>query len=180
MMPVPGLSGGAASPPRRGIVWRVWTQPVLRREADMMGLTAALALLAALTAGNDHDPHGKLDVLVIVWGTTVGLGLAHWFALTLSVRLVTTADVGYTPIQMLWAQVAMALVLAVAASAVVLLVPLEADRLGARTAAALFIGVLVGTERRLAGASWPRAVGWALGAVAVAMTIATLKWFVGR
>ena len=164
----------------RGIVWRVWTQPVLRREADMMGLTVALALLAALTAGSDHDPHGKLDVLFVVWGTTVGLGLAHWFALTLSVRLVTAAEVTYTPIQMLWAQLAMALVLAVAASTVVLVVPHEVDRLGARAAAALFIGVLVGTERRLAGAPWTRALGWAAGAVAVAMTIATVKWFIGR
>lgn len=49
-------------------VWhRAGNLPAARRDADMMALTACLVLLAALTAGNDHEPHSKLAVLSIVW-----------------------------------------------------------------------------------------------------------------
>ena len=62
--------------------------PAARRDADMMALTMCLVLLAALTAGNDHEPHSKLAVLSIVWATSVGLVLTHCFALLLAARLV--------------------------------------------------------------------------------------------
>ncbi|HEY5148738.1 MAG TPA: hypothetical protein VIJ23_02745 [Mycobacterium sp.] len=67
---------------------RVGDVPAARRDADMMALTVCLVLLAALTAGNDHEPHSKWDVLWIVWATTVGLVLTHCFALLLAARLV--------------------------------------------------------------------------------------------
>ena len=70
-------------------VWhRTGDVPAARRDADMMALTVCLVLLAALTAGNDHEPHSKLAVLSIVWATSVGLVLTHCFALLLAARLV--------------------------------------------------------------------------------------------
>ena len=67
---------------------RTGNLPAARRDADMMALTVCLVLLAALTAGNDHEPHSKLAVLSIVWATSVGLVLTHCFALLLAARLV--------------------------------------------------------------------------------------------
>lgn len=78
----------------------------LRREAEMMGIYVSLTLLAVLLTGNDLDGHTKLDVLWLVWGTTIGLAIAHWFALVLSVRLVRDPHVHHTSMEMLLSQVA--------------------------------------------------------------------------
>ncbi len=164
----------------RGIVRRTRTERTLRREADMMGFTVAIAMLAAFTAGSDQSSHSSLDVLLIVWGTTVGLAVAHWFALTLSIYTVRDPDLRYTPAQMLFAQMVMALLIATMATVVVLLLPESHDRLGARITAALFIGVLAGVESRSGGWSLSRALMWGFGALIVAMAVATLKWFLGR
>jgi hypothetical protein len=163
-----------------GALQRLRRDRTLRREADMMAFTVCIALLAALTAGSDHEPHSRSDVLLIVWGTTLGLALTHWFALTLAVRLVDDPNSAYSPVEMLGAQVLMALLVAAVASLVVLVLSSDFDRLGARITAAVFLGVLVGAESRAGGKSNLRAIGYGVGALAVAMTIATLKWFVGR
>lgn len=81
-----GRGGARAGLP--GAVRATLTDPSLRREAEMMGIYVSVALLAALSAGNDFASHTNLDVLVVVWGTTIGLAIAHWFALSLSIRLV--------------------------------------------------------------------------------------------
>jgi hypothetical protein len=137
-------------------VRRTRSDLTLRRETDVMGLTVCIAMLAALTAGNDHSPHTRLNVLTLVWGTTLGLAFTHWFALSFSVHLVPDPRFTYSPRQLLGPQIAMAVLVAVAASIVVLLIPQDVDRLEARITAALFLAVLV-----------------------VGVTIATVKWFVG-
>src|SRR3954462_2681580 len=57
----------------------------LRREALTMALYVSITLLATLTAV-PSDAH--LNELAIIWGTTIGLALAHWFAFVLAARLV--------------------------------------------------------------------------------------------
>ena len=155
---------------------RIRRDRTLRRESDMMAFTACIALLAALSYGDDDVAHSKLDVLVIVWGTTFGLTLTQWFALTLSVRLVHDPRVTYSPAEMLVAQLVMAVLVAAAATIVVLVLSPEFDRLGARITAALFLGVLVGVESRAGGASLRRSLAFAGGALAVGVAIATVKW----
>lgn len=145
----------------------------------MMGFTVCIALLAALSFGDDHSPHSELDVLAIVWGTTIGLALTHWFALMLSVRLVDDPSFSYSPLEMLFAQLAMALLVAAVATASVVVLSEDFDRLGARVTAALFLGVLVAVESRAGGSSWPRSSGFAFGALAIGVTIATVKWLIG-
>jgi hypothetical protein len=159
---------------------RARSERTLRREADMMGLTVAVALLAALTAGDDLAPHSKLDVLAIVWGTTLGLALTHWFALLVSARLVRDPNLQYSPLELLISQTGMAVVVAVFASFVVLLVSGEIDRLGARVTAAVFIGLLVGLESKVGGSPASRALLLSAAAMVAALTIATVKWFIGR
>lgn len=163
---------------------RVWRRTrddlTLRREADMMGFYVAIALLAALTAGNDHTAHTQLDVLKVVWGTTIGLGLAHWFAITVSARLVRDPDMHHTPMELLLSQMAMGVILAVVATFIVMVLPDDLERLGARLAAALSIGVIVEIESLAGGSSTRTAIGRGALALVVAMLVATIKWFIGK
>jgi hypothetical protein len=149
----------------------------LRREAEMMGLYVSLTLMAVLLTGNDLEDHTKLDVLLLVWSTTIGLAIAHWFALVLSVRLVRDPDVHHSAGEMLLSQLLMSVLLAVSASVVVLVLPDRLDRLGARLTAASFIGVIVYVESRVSGRPARQSVLLGLGVLAIAYTIAFVKWY---
>ena len=73
---------------------RVW------REGITMVLYVAVVLLATLSAlPAGHDPadaemHGPVggELLAIVWGTTVGLALAHWFAFHVATPRASAGD----------------------------------------------------------------------------------------
>ena len=165
-------------------LWALWqrsrTDRVLRREGDVMGLTTAIALIVALTAGNDHAPHTKFDVLAIVWGTTIGLALAHSFALIVSARLVHDSENRYSWFDVLVSQLTMATIVAASATAVVAVLSTELDRLGARVTAGVFIGALVGVESRAGGSSKLRAAALGIGASALAIAIAVAKWSLSK
>lgn len=142
-----------------------------------MAFTVCIALLAALTYGDDHDPHSKLDVLVIVWGTTIGLALTHWFALELSIRLIDDPTYAYKPLDLLVAHLAMAFLVALVASVTVLALSDDFDRLGARVTAATFLGALVAVESRAGGSTWRRSAVLTVVALGIGVTIATVKWY---
>lgn len=144
----------------------------------MMGITVCIVLLAALTAGSDSDPHSRLDVLAIVWATTFALALTHWFAVSLSMTLVNDPSVRYTRFELLVAQLGIAVIVAIAASIVVVLVSRTYDRFGARMTAAVCLGVLVGTEARGGGRSVKQAVAYAAVALVIAASIAYVKLIV--
>ncbi len=160
------IDPSAASGGLRGVIRRTRDDPTLRREADMMGFYVAVALMAALSAGSsDHAEHTQLEVLGIVWGTTVGLAIAHWFAMLLSLRVVHDPDLHHTPSEMLVSQLVMAVGVAIAASLVVAALSDDLERLGARVTAAAFIAGLVGFEARTNGASPQRAATYGVGAL---------------
>ena len=159
---------------------RLRTDQVLRREGDVMGLTTAVALLAALSAGDDSAPHSQLEVLAIVWGTTVGLALVHAFGVLVSVGRVRETTATYRPLELLMSQVAMASMVAVSASVVVMVTSTSLDRLGARITAGVFIGGLVGFESRTGGASRGRAVLLGVGVTVIAVAVAITKWFISK
>lgn len=150
----------------------------LRREGDVMGLTVCVALLAALATGNDFTPHSKLDVLMVVWGTTVGLALAHWFALLVSIRLVPDSTQGFSPLELLVAQTAMVALVAISASVSVLVLSSDYDRLGARVTAALFIGGLVAWETKRSAWTTSRRLVWSGGVTALGLMVAITKWVI--
>ena len=146
----------------------------------MMGFYLSIALLAALTGGNDHKAHSQLDVLILVWGTTIGLGLAHWFALAVSARLVHDPDLHHTPGEMLVSQLVMGVTISAVATVLVLVLPEDFERLGARLTAAAFIALIVQTESIAGGSTRRRAVALGILALVVGLAIATVKWFIGK
>src|SRR5262245_62548046 len=65
----------------------------LRKEAFTMALYVAICLLAALSVVSGHGEGAHADTFKIVWGTTLGLALAHWFAFRVSSRMVASGSV---------------------------------------------------------------------------------------
>lgn len=57
----------------------------LRKEALTMALYVAICPLAALMALPEAS-HENLPVLNLVWGITIGVALAHWFAFGVAAR----------------------------------------------------------------------------------------------
>jgi hypothetical protein len=51
------------------------------------------------------------ELLLIIWGTTLGLAVAHWFALGLSAYLVEDPGLHHSPGEMLFSRLVMALAL---------------------------------------------------------------------
>ena len=58
----------------------------LRKEAYTMALYVAICLLATFAALPETDAHAH--AIAIVWGITIGLAVAHWFAFRVSARMV--------------------------------------------------------------------------------------------
>jgi hypothetical protein len=162
----------------RHLVRQTRQDPSLRREADMMGFYVAVALIAALSTGSDGAEHTQLDVLGIVWGTTVGLALAHWFPTILSARMVHDPALHHTPLEMIYSQLLMAVGIALVATSVVVALPEDLERYGARLTAAMFIAGLVGFEARARGTPLRPAAAYGLIALTVGLGIATLKWLI--
>jgi hypothetical protein len=146
------------------------TDPSLRREADMMAFYLGITLLVALDVLQDSPPPPLPALLLIIWGGTLGLGVAHWFAVGLSAYLVRDPAMHHTAGQLLVSQIIMAALLASVASLAVVLSPWRVEMLDGRIAVALFVTVLVAVEARAGGRPLRRSL--ALGAVALALTLA--------
>ncbi len=144
----------------------------------MMGLYVCITVLAALTLGPDHAGQSQGDVLRVVWGTTVGLSLAHWFAVAVSARIAPDPEDQHTPLERFTAQMGMALAVAVTTTVVVVALPVDVERLGARLTASAFIGLIVGWESHHSGSSRPRALAYAFVGLTVATLISLVKWFI--
>jgi hypothetical protein len=146
----------------------------LRKEASTTALYVAICLLAALIAlpetGSAHA-----HVIRIIWGVTLGLALAHWFAFRVSARLVGAGSVSPEDVQSAGAQLAAAVAVAVLASIPVVLLP---ESGGAR-ARGIHPGGLHrrGRIRRRpqCGATTARALIYAVSVLVVAVVIAGLK-----
>ena len=138
-----------------------------------MGLYVSITLLAALTVTGDGD--GSSDVIAIVWGTTIGLALAHWFAFDLALRLVAPGHHGHELREELAVEMAGAFFVAVVATATVVAFPDHLERQAVRLVTAGLIGLAVFAEAETFGASrWQAARKGAL-ALVLASVVAGVK-----
>ncbi len=138
-----------------------------------MGLYVSITLLAALTVTGDGD--GGSDVLAIVWGTTIGLALAHWFAFDLALRLVSPGHHGHELREELAVEMAGAFFVAFVATAVVLVVPDHLERQAVRLVTAGVIGLAVFAEAQTFGATRWQAVRKGAVALLLASIVAGAK-----
>lgn len=138
-----------------GVVESTPHEVALWKEAVTMSLYVAICLLAALTAVSDevldHD-----DIVGIIWGSTLGLALAHWFAFQISARLAGSGTMSRHDAESALAQLAGAAAVAVLVTVPVLLVERSAAFGVARFVLAAFVGSLGYVVARSSGASRQR------------------------
>jgi hypothetical protein len=140
-----------------------------------MALYVAVCLLAALTAVSERADRSHVDVLAIVWGTTVGLALAHWFAFRLSARLVAAGALARREAAIGGAQVGGALAVALLATVPVLVLPATAELDVVRLVLAGFVTAVAVAVARSSGASTVRSLVYAAVVLAAAVTVAVVK-----
>lgn len=148
--------------------------PVLRRESDMMAFYLGVTLLVVLYLPSETAPPPTAELLLAVWGTTLGLALLHWFGLAFAVYLVRDPPLHHSPAQIFAAQVSLAAILGLVASVALLLTPPSSQLLAARLAVAVAIGVLVTVEASVGGR---RRRGLSVGLIAMVLLVgmASLK-----
>ena len=140
-----------------------------------MAMYVAVCLLAALTAVAEQVSDGHVRAIGIIWGTTVGLTLAHIFAFRVSARIVAQGRIRRGDADAIIAQMIGALGVAVLATIPVLLWPSTAEFDVVRGLLALFIA-LVGFEvARSSGAGRVRSLVYGGALLTVALTVAVLK-----
>ncbi len=145
------------------------------REAVTMAFYVAICLLAALSAVQDDADAGHVEVLRLVWGTTVGLALAHWFAFRLSARLVGRAEHAERHAGVALAQIGGAVAVAVLATVPILLLPSTAELDVVRVEMALLLAVGGYAVARTEGAPRGRSVAYAAGVFVLAVAVALVK-----
>lgn len=140
-----------------------------------MALYVAVCLLAALSALAENESDGHVRVLAIIWGTTVGLMLAHVFAFRVSARIVAQGRIRRSDAEAVVAQVVGAVVVAAVATLPVLVLSSTAELDVVRSVLALLIA-LVGFEvARSGGAGLTRSLLYGGLLLVVAVTIALTK-----
>jgi hypothetical protein len=145
------------------------------REACTMALYVAICLLGVLTAVVERADAGHVSVVALVWGTTIGLALAHWFAFRVSARLVARGRFGRHDAATAGAQLAGAAAVAVIATLPVAILPATAELDVARLLLAAFIAGVGFAVARAGGAGTTRSAAYATSILALAATIAVVK-----
>lgn len=146
----------------------------LRKEAMTMGLYVAICLMAALIAIPDSAAE-HTNVLGLIWGITLGLALAHWFAFRVSARMVGSGRIQSSDLQLAAAQLLAAAGVALVASMTALVLPDSVEIEGAEFLLAGLIALIGFGVARGAGASRFRAVAYSLVVLVGAVAIAAVK-----
>lgn len=140
-----------------------------------MALYVAICLLAALSAVSEHAASDQLDAFKIVWGTTVGLAVAHWFAFRVSARLVASGTIRRHDAAAAGAQLAGAAAVALLATIPVLVLPRSVEFDVVRLVLACFIALVGYAVARSSGGSGGRSMVYAASVLVVATVVAVVK-----
>ena len=154
----------------------VRTNKELRREAYSMSIYVSIVLLSALSVFDDDHPPQQGDVLLLEWGTTVGLVLAHGFASWVSTTVIDESSDEVDPWDLLRVQLGGALAVAALAMLAVIVTPTSIELTAARFTVAGVIAALVFLESR-ASNTLLRAAVYGFLALVAGVTVAAVKSF---
>lgn len=143
------------------------------RESITMGLYITISLLGVLTV---QSPGGATTaVLTVVWGTTIGLALAHWLAFHLTARLFAGAELPSHDRRTMAGQALAAITVAALASVPIVL--LGGDGLAlARTVLAGLVGLFAFGAARRHGGGVGRALLYGFVVTLIATAVALSKY----
>src|SRR3954449_6011863 len=171
-----------SSPSQEGLAMSTETRAEIFRETVTMVLYVSVVLIAELAAiPETHFADGTVtgavggQLLAIVWGTAVGLALAHWFAF----RLAAPAFRGERPTRhdtyIGMAQVAGAMFVAAVSSIPVLFFSDVRDQETTGDVPAVLIGVVGYLIARYTGKSRTASAFFGLTALALGVLVALVK-----
>jgi hypothetical protein len=143
------------------------------KEALTMALYVAICLLAALTVTTESTAHSHAWELI--WGTTLGLAIAHWFAFQVSARLVAGGAVRAHDGRLAIAQLVGAVAVAALASIPILLFPASVEIDVVEIVLAGFMAVVGYAVARTSGASRGRAIAYAVLLLAAGGLVVVVK-----
>jgi hypothetical protein len=146
----------------------------LRREAATMALYVALCLLAVLVARQDTEA-STIEGLEVVWGTTLGLAIVHWFAFRYSARLFGGGSVTDLDVRIAQAQLAAASAIGAVASVPIILFPASVEFAAAWIVISVVVAVVGYLVAEIAGASKLRSLAYAGVVLSLATAIAVTK-----
>jgi hypothetical protein len=160
----------------RELATEVRTNKPLRRETYSMSIYVSIILLSALMAFDDSHPPDRGEVLLLEFGTTVGLVLAHGFASWLSATIIGDAPEEVDPADLLKVQLLGAIAVAMLAMAAAVVAPTSIELSAARFTVAATIAALVFLESRTSN-SVLRALVYGGLALVAGVTVAAIKTF---
>lgn len=143
-------------------------------ESTTMGLYVSVVLLATLVA-IDTSETSSAEILAIVWGTTIGLALAHFFAFRMSSRLVRGGSFHRHDLDLAVAQIGGALSVALLCTIPVVLLPTDSEVDAVRILLAMLLGIAGYASGRTNGASRPRSIVMGVFALVLGLTVALVK-----
>ncbi len=138
-----------------------------------MALYVAMCLLAALAAVSEAT--AEAHVFEIVWGTTVGLALAHWLAFGVSARLVAAGHVRRRDARAAAAQLIGAAAVALLATVPALILPESIELDVVELVLACFIGLVGYAVSRGSGANRVRSLLYGVTLLIVAGVVVVVK-----
>jgi hypothetical protein len=144
------------------------------REGVTMALYVCVVLAAEFVAVSDHAEDEGL-VIGVIWGTTMGLAVAHVFAFVLTARLFAEGRLDPAGRSATWMQLVAAGAVALAATIPFLLFALERALNVAAFVVAGLIGAAAYLAPRRAGARRGKSIGYGLAVLAVAVLVVWLK-----
>jgi hypothetical protein len=122
-------------------------------EASTMALYVSVVLLAALVALEDGATTSDRDMLGLIWGTTIGLALAHYFAFRVASRLVRGTTFHKRDGEIALAQLTGAAIVAALCSVPVVLLPDTTKNDYVRFELAILLGIAGYAAGRTGGAT---------------------------
>ena len=149
------------------------------REFATMAFYVGITLLAALTGLVDAARDGDVKVIGVIWGTTIGLALAHLLAFHVSARLVGRGTLRRQDGELAFAQLGGAFLIAFVCTVPVLLFAPSVELHIARLLLAGLIGALGFAVIRSGGGSKTRSVLYGVFVLVLAATVAVLKNVLG-
>jgi len=165
------VQGGEIAPPAPG--HRPAPSEAVR-EAVTMALYACIVLAAEFVAVADRAAD-ELFTVGVIWGTAVGIALAHVFAFNLAARLFAGGRLRPDPRRAAWAQLLAAAVVAAIVSVPFLFLPVGPAVDASGFVLAALIGVTAYVASREAGAGRARSLLDGLIVLAIAMAIVSVK-----
>lgn len=150
----------------------------LTREFLTMALYISIVIFAELIAIPEDDRLDQLESIALIWGSAIGLALAHLFAFELSAAFVVARRPGIAVRHLAFAQAAAAGAVAVVATLPILFLGEEPGYEIAQVLVVVLIGGVAFLTARHAGTSGARSVGFAALMLALAGVIIALKGLV--